>query len=255
MKRRNLIWLMLFLLLWACSEPGKPSDAENKVIAEAHERITQNSILAEFIDRLTNDDFEKASALLHPELRDAWAFETFAADWKAIREQLSEEWGPEPTGSLTGVSPQGPWDKATFRLSSDWRSLTTIELFSKTYGDQDYIFQVLLRVPYRKFPPDSVLETSERLVDLFFDEQFKAIEELMTNQCKQQFPEALIKQLRPVLGDDKARVEKHVYRFFANTVWYDAIRLNYAGDGFTFIEFIFSSENGQMKVETLTFRG
>ena len=88
--------------------------------------------------------------LLHPKLKEAWTINKFVSDWKDIREQLSDKWGPEATGSFSGNSPQGPYEQATYRLSSDWRSLSSVELVSMKKDGQEYIVRIFVRVP--QFP-------------------------------------------------------------------------------------------------------
>ncbi len=247
-------------LIFGCSDSSsesnsKISEAEKKALTKTHDKITKDSILSDFINRISENDFDDALLLLHPKLKDAWTTDRFAKDWKNIREQLSEMWGLEATGSFSGNSPQGPYEQATYRLSSDWRSLSSVDLVSMKNEGQEYIVRVHVRVPYTENPPKSVTETVDQLTNLIFNEKYKEAEELMTPNCKQQFPAEIIKQLRPVLGNDKTKIEKNYYRLCANSVWYDAVRLNQNGDGFTFLEFILLSENNKSKVAKLTFRG
>ncbi len=78
----------------------------------------------------------------------------------------------------------------------------------------------------------------------------------MTPNCKQQFPAGILKRLRPVLGSEKSEIELHYYRFFANSVWYDAARANKKGDNFfAFLEIIFTTENNESKIAGFTFKG
>lgn len=260
MKHKNLLILILFFLLSACSDNGLESEIEisetaKKAVTDAHEKITKEGILADFIKKISENDFDGAIELLHPKLKDAWTTDRLANDWKSIREHLSDRWGPEATGSFSGSSTQGPYEQATYRLSSDWRSLSSVELVSMKDDGQEYIVSIHARVPYRENPPKLVTETVDHLTYLILNERYKETEELMTSNCKQRFPAETIKNLRPILGNEGAEIEKNYYRFCANTVWYDAVRLNQHGDGFTFLEFILSSENNKSRVATLTFRG
>jgi len=211
--------------------------------------------LADFVNKVSENEFDDAIALLHPKLKNAWTTERFAGDWRDIREQLSDRWGPEATGSFSGNSSKGPYEQATYRLSSDWRSSSSVDLVSMKIDGQNYILGVYVRVPYKEDPPKSVTGTVDKLAELIFSGKYKEVEGLMSANCKKQFPAKVIEQLRPILGKDEIKVEKNYYRFCANTVWYDAVRLNQSGDVFTFIEFILSSENSKSEVVSLTFRG
>jgi aspartyl-tRNA synthetase len=246
--------------MFGCSDNGSKSEIEisetDKVaVAEAHEKITKEGILADFINKISENEFDDAIVLLHPKLKNAWTIDRFVSDWKDIREQIADRWGPEATGSFSGNSSQGPYEQATYRLSSDWRSSSSVDLVSMKTDGQNYIVRVYVRVPYKEDPPKSATETVDKLAKLIFSEKYKEVEGLMTASCKKQFPAKVIGQLRPILGKDETKIEKNYYRFCANTVWYDAVRLNQSGDGFTFIEFILSSENNESEVVSLTFRG
>ena len=246
--------------MFGCSDnsiesKNKISEEEKKAVTEAHEKITKDGILADFINKISKNDFDNALLLLHPKLKEAWTNYRFVKDWKSIREQLSAKWAPEAIGSFSGNSPQGPYEQATYRLSSDWSSLSSVDLVSMKKNSQDYIVRVHIRVPYKEYPPKSVTETVDQLANLILSEKYKETEKLMTPNCKRQFPAEIIKKLRPILGNDETEIEKNYYRFCANTVWYDAVRLNNVGDGFTFLEFILASDNNKSKIATLTFRG
>ena len=251
------IW---FLIISACSDdPSKSShqisEAEKKAFIKEHDEITQNSILATFINDISDKKYDKAILLLHPKFKDAWTDARFAKDWKDIREQLSENWAPEATGSFSGISEQGPYQQATYRLVTDWRSLSSIDLFSMKNNGTETIVGIYIRVPYADNPPSKVTETVENFVQFMFEDKYEQIEGLMNKSCKQQFPDQSVKQLRPILGKNESELEMRYYRMCANTVWYDAVRLNAKGDSFTFLELILSLENNESKIMTLTFRG
>jgi len=246
--------------MFCCSDKSSKSEIEisetqKKAVAEAHEKIAKEGILPDFISKISEYEFVDAIGLLHPKLKYAWTIDRFVSDWKTIREQLSNRWRPEATGSFSGNSPQGPYEQATYRLSSDWKSSSSVDLVSMKIDGQNYIVRVYVRVPYKENPPKSVTETFDKIAKLIFSENYQEIEKLMTPSCKKQFPAEVIGKLRPILGKEDTSIEKNYYRFCANTVWYDAVRLNQAGDGFTFMEFILSSENNKTKIVSLTFRG
>ena len=239
MRFQILLILTIFILIFGCSDNGSKSEIEIsetpiRTVAEAHERITEESILAEFINKISENEFDDAIGLLHPKLKNAWTIDRFVSDWKTIREQLSNRWGTEETGSFSGNSPQGPYEQATYRLSSDWRSSSSVDLVSMKIDGQSYIVRVYVRVPYKENPPKSVTETVDKIAKLIFSENYQEIEKLMTSSCKKQFPAEVIGKLRPILGKEDTSIEKNYHRFCANTVWYDAVRLNQSGDGFTF---------------------
>ncbi len=260
MRFQASLILSVLVLIFGCSDNGSKSDIElsenrEKALAEAHERITEESVFANFINKISKNEFDEALGLLHPKLKSGWTIDKFVSDWKTIREQLSNRWGPEATGSFSGNSPQGPYEQATYRLSSDWRSPSSVDLISMKIDGQNYIVRVYVRVPYKKNPPKSVTETVDKIAKLIFSEKYQEIEKLMTPDCKKQFPAEVVGKLRPVLGKDNTNIEKNYYRFCANTVWYDAVKLKQSGDWFTFIEFILSSENNKSEIVSLTFRG
>jgi hypothetical protein len=260
MKHYFLLIFIILIQVVGCSDNStesqlKISEAEKVAVAQAHESITKSSSLAVFMNELSDKNYEKAIALLHPKLKDAWTEEKFEKDWRGIRNQLSTEWGPEATGTFSGNSTQGPYEQATYRLSKDWRSLSSIDLVSMKIDGQESIVRIHLRIPYKDHPPDSVIEITNLLTNLIFNEKYSEAEEFMTQNCKKQFPEETIKQIRPVLGSDESKIEKNFYRFFANAIWYDAARLNQADNGFSFLELILTSENNKSKLASLSFRG
>ena len=260
MKFRNLLILILALFFVGCSDDSPKSKIKipeglDKEIEKAHERITKDSILADFINSISHKKYEDAILLLHPKLREAWSNERFVKDWDGIREQLAEKWQIEVTNTFSGNSEQGPYDQVTYSLSSDFGTLSSVDLASIKIDGKDNIVQVFIRVLYKENPPATVTETIDRLTNLMFNEKFNETEKLMTLGCKQQFPAETIKKLRPILGSDESKIEKNYYRFCANTVWHDAVRIKQSGNFFSFLEFILSSENNESKIAALTFRG
>lgn len=260
MQIQSFLILIFFLFICGCS--GDSIEAENKIpesvqkaIAESHDQISKDSILADFVKEVSTSNYDNALLLIHPDFKEAWTAEQFVKDWKYIREQLTTEWAPEITGTFSGNSPQGPYQQATYRLSSNWRSASSVELVSVKKDKQDFIVRVHARVPYKKNPPKVMTDTVDQLIYLIRSEKYQETESLMTANCKKQFPPDVIKKLAPILGAKNTQIEKSHYRFLANTIWYDAVRLNQAGDSFTYLEFILTSDNEKSQLASLTFRG
>lgn len=116
------------------------------------------------------------------------------------------------------------------------------------------IIRIHIRVPYTGEMPQSVVNATEQIILAFQDEDYLKITELMTPNCRQQYPQQVLEQLRPVLINDQGDVEKDFYRLCANTVWYDAVKLYPKGNSFTFIEFILSSHGNTSEIVTLSGR-
>ncbi len=258
-KQLSCMFVLFFVIL-GCSEENSNSKAQNdettkQEVSQTHQRITEESILADFIVNISAKRYQEAFSLIHPKLQDVWTSETFEHDWTAIREQLSDRWQPEATGSFTGQAAQGAYQQATYTLDAVWDSRASLELISMNENGKKYIIRIHIRVPYQSNPPQSIVDTAQQFVMALRHEKYMEATELMTEKGRQQFHPDILKQLRPIIINNQSDVEQQFYRICANTVWYDAVKLHPKNEGFTFIELILSSQDNIPIIETLTFRG
>ncbi len=258
MKKVSFILLFLLVFFLGCSDNTdsnfKLSKKDIKDMDKTLDRITKDSILVDFIDNISNQEYEKASLFIHPKLMTVWTNKRFKQDWKEIRHAV-KTWAPEVTSTFSGKSQQGPYEQVTYKIDSPWNSLSSIDLISMKSEGSEYIVRIHIRAPYLNETPKSVEEVIDQFVQLLFSGQYQEISNLLSQNCKSQFPAESIKRLKPILGKNKSKIEKRYYRMCANTVWYDAVRLNVQDDVFTFMELILSTKNQKTKIETLTFRG
>jgi hypothetical protein len=223
-------------------------------VQQAHTQITKNSILATFMENLSKKDYKKAFELINPKLRTAWTFERFKRELEEIRSTV-KDWKPEATGSFSGNAPQGKYIQATYRLDSDWRSPSSIDLAAMEINSQNKIIKIHIRIPYSKTTPDAIKTITEKFISAMQKKDYKAVSELMSPNCRTQFPFAILARLQPIIGKDASKVFSKSYRLNANTVWYAAVKIGSTEDIATSIELIISTDKPEAKIISLNFKG
>lgn len=261
MKIRLHPFFVIFtvFLLGACSEEDSAADNKRDPAAQAvmqkHAEVTQAGVIADFVRALTAEHYEAAAAQLHPRLTEAWTVARFTQDWRDIRAQAGEKWGPEAMGTYSGISTQGAYDQATYRLLSDWRSLASVELVSMEVEGTKRIVKVHIRVPYRDAPPPVVASTTNAFVAALLRGDTGAAQELITPAQRSKYPADLLNYIRPLLGEVTESTTKTPYRFGANSVWYDAVRLTRPENPASFLELAMTRKNGLAQIVYLSFKG
>lgn len=250
--------VILLALLSACSEGGNPTNAVQSVdlqaIKQKHNEITQSSIFSDFVNKVTSENYADAILLLHPQLAEAWSIENFTQDWSEIRSQLGNQWAPESTGSFSGVSAQGQYEQASYRLSSDWRSLTSLELKSMIVDDVVQIVQIRIRAPYQYSQPDEVVTVAENFIDALSTGDVAAAHELIAAAARPLMPEAMLEQLKSIGKGSPLDGERNYYRLSANSVWYDAMRFTPSNEPATFLELRIDSSGENAQIISLAYK-
>jgi hypothetical protein len=248
--------LVLALFVGACTKTDDASSAIQSINPEAvlqkHDEITQSSVISEFMAKVSAENYADALQLIHPKLAKAWTSERFAEDWTGIRSRLSEQWKPEATGSFSGMSQQGQYEQASYRLSSDWSSLASVDLTSMLVEETDRIVQIRLRAPYDNGPPQEVVKLGDEFLNSLSGGDVPSAHNLIAAANRAQIPVALLEQLRPIVGSTASDGEKNYYRLSINTVWYDAVSFTPSNEPATFIELILESSEGTTQIVSLS---
>jgi len=259
MKKYIVFATILALSLAGCSDdasdsgPSGPSDTQE--VMRRHEQITEESIVADFIKAISADEYNRAFGLLHPKLSQAWTQERFGQDWQDIKKQISDRWKPEPTGSMSGQSPQGPYEQAAYQLDSNWRSVSSLEVTSMPVDGQTKIVNIVIRVPHLSEPPDAVQALVKEFVNAMVAKDFNSVSGMFSASSKAKYSPDILRQLSPILGDSADATSQTHYRICANTVWYDAVRLIPVNDPATFLELVASTDADSAEILALSFKG
>ena len=259
MKKHTILAAILILSLSSCSDdapkskPVVPSDTQE--LMRRHKEITQHSALADFISAISSDDYQLAFNMLHSKLSKAWTIERFTQDWKDIKKQISNRWKPEPTGSMSGQSPQGSYEQAAYRLDSNGDSISSVELISMETDDHARIVSITIRVPYQNGTPDYVQVLTKEFIDSMIAQDFEAVSGMFSSSSKAKYPPEILRQLSHILGDSSKAISQDHYRICANTVWYDAVSLIPTNDPATFLEIILSKDAERANIVALSFKG
>ena len=256
MNNYSLVTLVLAILVGACSKTDDASSAiqsiDPQVVLQKHDEITQSSVISEFMENVSAENYAGALQLLHPKLAEAWTSERFAQDWIEVRSMLSEQWGPEASGSFSGMSQQGKYEQASYRLSSDWSSLASVDLTSMLVDDADRIVQIRMSAPYENNPPQEVIKLSDEFLNALSGGDFPKAHSLIAATNRAQYPTSMLEQLRPIIGPSASDGKRNYYRLSINTVWYDAISFTPSNEPATFIELIIESSSGNAQIVALS---
>lgn len=248
--RWSSILFVAVLLLW----PGHiaaAGNASNPVRA----RTGPESIHKSFVSAISAREYESALAMLHPKLSREWTLARFTRDWTDITDQAASEWSPEMTGAFTGTSPQGVYQQATFRLVSDWQSVSSVDLTSIRVDGTPRIVQIQIRVPHRGAPPGAVEDRTDQFIAAMQREDYDAVRAMLDASLRQTYAPSVLAQLKPLLGPSPQNPPRTHYRLSANTVWYDAVRLGSVDDPMTFLELVMDSTADPVRIVSLSFRG
>ena len=260
MKRYASLAAVVLVILGGCSDdqPGAeplPKEPAAQELMDRHEKVNEEGILAGFVSAISAGRHERAFGMLHPDLAEAWTQERFAQDWRAIKGQLSADWQPELVASFSGQSPQGPYEQAGYRLDSDWRSISSVELTAMQSEGQPKIVLVQVKIPHAEGPADEVDARITEFVEYMVAGEYESVAEMLSPTCRAQFPPQLLQQVSPVLGGSVDATSRNHYRICANGTWYHAVRLTPTDDPVTFLEVIASVAEGAVQIEGLAFKG
>ena len=260
MKRHVSLAGLVLVILVGCSDHQSdaeppPKEPAAQELMERHREITEEGILAGFVSAISASRHERAFGMLHPDLAKAWTQERFAQDWMDIKAQLAAGWQPEAVGSFSGQSPQGPYEQASYRLDSDWRSVSSVELTAMQSEGQPKIVLVQVRIPHADGPPNEVDARITEFVKRMVAGEYEPVVAMMSPTCKAQSPPQLLQQVSPVLGGSVDATSRDHYRICANGTWYHAVRLTPTDDPVTFLEVIVSVAEGSVQIEGLAFKG
>jgi len=250
---------VLLLTLCGCSGSGSETEtadplSDAQALEQRHEQITQQGILATFVNAISSGDHELAFSLLHPKVAEAWTQERFAQDWGDIRNQLSDNWKPEATSSVTGQSPNGQYEQATYGLDSRWRSISSVDLVSMQVDGQPKIVRICIRIPHPASPPEPVHERTEAFITAVLREDYGAAHNMLTPSGRKRFPQAILPRLRPILGDSLENTTAAHYRICAESMWADAVLLTSKNDPATHLELVMTSGPAGTQIDFMAFK-
>ena len=256
MKNYLIGTVLLVLLVGACNKGDDATSSvqsiDPQVVHQKHNEITQTSVIADFVGQVSAENYAEAMQLLHPKLAKLWTSERFAQDWIAVRSQLSEQWEPEATGSFSEMSQQGQYEQASYRLSSDWRSLASVDLTSMMVDDTNRIVQIHIRAPYENDPPREVITLADKFIDALKSGDVAVAHDLIATANRAQYPITMLEQLESIVEASENDSERNYYRLSANTVWYEAMRYTPSNEPAAFLELIIESSNGDAEVVSLS---
>ena len=248
--------VLLVLLMGACTNSDDATTSvktiDPQVVQQKHDEITQSSVIADFVNEISAENYGEALQLLHPKLADAWTSERFAQDLRAVRSQLGEQWGPEASSSFSGMSQQGQYEQASYSLSSDWRSLASIDLTSMLVDDANRIVQIQIRTPYEDDPPREVIALADKFIDALRSGDVAAAHDLIAAANRAQYPVAMLERLKLIVATSENDSERNYYRLSANTVWYEAMRYTPPNEPATFLEIMTASSSGVAHIVSLS---
>lgn len=249
MKRLS-IWYLAVLMLWPANLKAADSAAQPLLA-----RAGDTSIHSRFVRAISDQQYESALAMLHPKLSREWTLARFTRDWAEIADQAASDWHPEMTGTFTGNSPRGVYHQATFRLVSDWQSITSVDLISMNVEGEPRIVRIHIRVPYRGAPPKNVAAVTDAFVASMLRGEYGIVRGMFEATLRQNYTPPVLGQLRPILGTSPESTSRSHYRLNANTVWYDAVRLAPPNDPMTFLELVMDSTATPVRIVSISSRG
>jgi hypothetical protein len=260
MKRYAILAGMIGLALSGCSERDSDStqgvlNADTREVMRRHQEITQEGILADFVEAISVGDYDLAFGMLHPKLSEAWTLQRFAQDWEDIKKHISDGWKPEAAGSTSGSSLQGAYEQATYRLDSNWQSVSSLDLVSRETDGQPRIVRIQIRVPHSGGSSKTAQARTNEFVGAMLRQEFESARGMLSSTCEARYPPEVLGQIAPILGDSIEATSQEHYRICANTVWYDAVRLTPRDDPATFLELVISTDTNPARIVGLSFKG
>lgn len=247
---RSSLWYLAVLTLW----PGNLAAADSPTQL-LRAQAGDTSIHSRFVSAISDRQYESALAMLHPKLSREWTLARFTSDWAEIADQAASDWHPEMTGTFTGNSPRGVYQQATFRLVSDWQSVTSVDLISMNVEGEPRIVRIHIRVPYRGAPPKNVAAAADAFVESMLRGEYGIVRGMFETTLRQNYTPSVLAQLRPILGTSPQSASRSHYRLNANTVWYDAVRLAPPDDPMTFLELVMDSTATPVRIVSMSIRG
>lgn len=236
--------MFALLALNGCYSNDKTSRQDKTYLsnqqAEACLNLDKNCIQADFISLISKSKYKNAIELLHPELKKAWTIENFKNDWMEIRQQISEKWQPVIIEEFSGMSETGSYKLIAYSLERCYKQIPSVGLASMDVDNQQKIVDINIRVPYKTQVSEEIPSTTSGFISALQNENYDVIETMMTAECKREFPRPALLELHSVLGDDISKASRKYYRICANTVWYDAVRLQ-LDTPLSFVEIVIQS--------------
>ncbi len=257
MRTYVVLAAVLLVALCGCSDDqsgaGTAATAPGEQeLVQGHKQIAEKGIMAEFISAISTDGYERAFAMLSHDLGQAWTQKRFAEDWQQIKEQLSDGWKPEATGSFSGQSPQGLYEQATYRLDSDWNSISSMALVAIWVEGEPKIVDVKIRVAGSGEPSAQIAGATTEFVESMISRDFESVTSMLAPAVRGQYPRQLLAQLSPILGHSVEATSRDYYRMCANGRWYQAVRLTPTADPASSVELVMSTEGGSVQIEGLS---
>ena len=108
---------------------------------------------------------------------------------------------------------------------------------------------------YKNNAPPAVAATADAFVAALLHADLNAARELIAPPQRSRYPSSLLNGIRPFLVETAARTKKSPYRFGANSVWYDAVRLTRPDKPASFLELAFERSNGPTRIVFMSFKG
>jgi|GEM_PF-4514120 len=249
-------WLLISIFtagLFACSDRSEKPKASETAI-QRHIQISQRGILADFVQAVSSDDVTPAFELLHPKLREAWTAQRFEADWTAIKKSVGSAWRPQAMETFSGSSPQGFYEKATYHLDSDFRSIDSVELTGLQQGDSQQIVQIYVRIAQTDPPSQAIRDWVGRFMDDLLAEKYDAASTAIAEGHRKQYPPQVLRMVGSIFRDSSKPPPRLYYRLCANSVWYQAVRISATNDPAVFLEIILSTQPDKLQIGALTFK-
>jgi hypothetical protein len=241
---RSFFIFGLFLCLLSCKEATKKQS-----IAQS---IDQTALIEQFVQSLTEQQFDTAHEVLHDELASAWSKESFIEDLNSIQQQLV--WQPQITEVATGPSPQGPYRKVIYRLEKPKASRASLEVMVMKSAGRNKIVQILVRQPLQSAPNAELLALSQTFEKAMRAEDFELAQSLFSESSQANFSPMILKQMKHALADIPQDNAAIYLRVLANSTWYHAVELGKKNEPHTKLELIFDSTHQQVKIHSLSYK-
>jgi len=260
MNIHKIILVLICISVCGCSDGAEKSSSsassvDTDKLMEQHDAITKKGILADFVESISDGKYDQAFMMLHPKLSKAGTKERFVQDWQSITNQLLPGLAPEPTGSFSGRSPQGPYTQATYRLESNWRSTASLDLVSMQVDGKTKVVKIHIRMPSSDALPEKIASHANSFAEAMLKEDYKTVQNLFSKSTGQQYTPAILGRIKPLLGDSKESTVQSYYRLCANSVWYDVVLFQQPNSPAQHLELIMQNNAMKTEIVSLTFKG